>query len=121
MYKSQAIEKLNKEEQTFKGDRKAQVIYRPVASALRDFCAQDDEFAQAVVQPDKPLSDCCKAILKDTGNSISDLEAYRSAAKFYFSTADVRFRMEIDLCGDLDAGEAEKREKVINLTLDDLF
>ena len=121
MYKSQAIEKLTKEEQAFQGDRKAQVIYHPVASALRDFCTQDDEFAQAVVQTDKTLSDCCKAILQGTGDSISDLDAYRSAAKFYFSTADVRFRMEIDLCGDLDAGEAEKRGKVINLTLDDLF
>ena len=81
MYKSQAIEKLNKEEQAFQGDRKAQVIYRPVASALRDFCAQDDEFAQAVVQTDKTLSDCCKEILKDVKDSISDLEAYRSARK----------------------------------------
>ena len=92
MYKSQAIEKLNKEEQAFQGDRKAKVIYHPVASALRDFCAQDAEFAQAVVPTDKTLSDCCKANLTDTGDSISDLDEYRRAAKFYLSTADVHRR-----------------------------
>ena len=121
MYKSQAIEKLNKEEEAFKGDSHGQCIYKAVAAALRDFCAQDDEFAQAVVQTDKTLSDCMKEVTKGAGSVLSDIDAYRRAAKFYFSTADVRFTMQIDLCGDLDAGEAAQRGKVINLTLEDLF
>ena len=121
MYRTQAIEKLNKEEEAFKGDRYGQCIYKAVAAALRDFCEQDDEFAQAVVQTDRTLSDCVKEVTKGVGNVLSDLDAYRRAAKFYFSTADVKFIMQLDLCGDLTAGEAEKRGKVIHLTLDDLF
>ena len=119
MYKSQAIEKLNKEEQAFQGDRKAQVIYRPVASALRDFCAQDDEFAQAIVESDKTLSDCCKKIMEKTGNAVSDLEVYKRAVQFYFSTADIEMTMRINLCGNLTP--ERHTGKVISLSLDDLF
>lgn len=120
MFKEQAIEKLNKEEKEFKGDSHGKCVYKAVAEALRDFCTQDDEFAQAVVQTDRTLSDCVKEVTKGVGNVLSDLDAYRSAVKFYFSTADVKFIMQLDLCGDLTAGEAEKRG-VIHLTLDDLF
>ena len=121
MYKEQAIEKLSKEEKEFKGDSHGKCVYKAVAEALRDFCAQDDEFAQAVVQTERTLSDCVKEVTKGVRNVLSDIEAYRSAAKFYFSTADVKFIMRLDLCGDLTAGEAEKHGKVIRLSLDDLF
>lgn len=120
MFKEQAIEKLNKELKEFKStNQNAGVIKNDVANTLKYFCEQDDEFAQAVVQNDKTLSDCCDSILKGVSKGISDLDAYKKAVKFYFSTADIKFNMSIDLCGNIDS--AETSGKIIKLSLDDLF
>ena len=120
MYKEQAIEKLNKELKEFKsGDRKASAVKDAVADTLKTFCQQDEEFAQAVVQTDKTLSDCCETIMKDTGSSISDLEVYKKAVNFYFPGADIKMTMEIDLIGS--AAESKPQGKVIKLSIDDLF
>ncbi len=119
MYQQQAIEKIEKELKAFKGGNNERVISQSVADVLKTFCEQEDEFAQAIVQSDKTLSDCCVEILKGVGNGISDLEAYKKAVKFYFSTADVQFKMTIDLCGNI--GEATPKGKVIELSFDDLF
>lgn len=120
MYQEQAILKIDKELKAFKSnDRKAQAVKDAVAEALKDFCRQDDEFAQAVVQTDKTLSQCCEAAVEKCGSAISDLEVYKKAVKFYFSTADVQMKMTIDLCGNI--GEADKKGKVIELNFDDLF
>lgn len=117
MYKEQAINKLSEELKVFKGDRKEKAVSQSVADTLKMFCEQDDEFAQAIVQSDKTLSDCCAHIMKGVGNSISDIEVYQKAVKFYFSTADIKFQMTIDLCGDISTPKG----KVISLTFDDLF
>ena len=45
-----------------------------------------------------------KAVAKGVGGSISDLEAYRRAVRFYFPGSDVVFQMKIALC------EADKEE-----------
>lgn len=120
MFKEQAIEKLNKELKEFKStDNKAKAVKTAVADTLKNFCEQDDEFAQAVVQNDKTLSDCCTNIMKSVGNSISDLDVFKKAVKFYFSTADIKFNMSIDLCGNIDS--VETSGKIIKLSLDDLF
>ena len=118
MYKEQAIEKLNNECKSFKSsDRKAVAVKDAVAYTLETFCEQDEEFAHAVVQTDKTLSDCCTEIMKGTGNSVSDLEVYKKAVNFYFPGADIKMTMEIDLIGSA----AKPQGKVIKLSIDDLF
>lgn len=121
-----AIEKLNAENKSFKGDRYASVMRSDVLKALINFCEQDEEFAQAVVQNDKTFTDCMKEVGKDCGAGISDLEAYKKAVRFYFPGADIRFTMEIDLIGAA-AGERPNivmtsgKKSVLEMSLDDLF
>ena len=43
-----------------------------VMAALKDFCLQEEEFAQAIVQGGT-FADCMKAVAKGVGNSISDI------------------------------------------------
>lgn len=87
---------LNKLAENVSG-QKENAMAPSVREALTDFCRQDAEFAQAVAQGGS-FEDCMAAVAKGVGGSISDLEAYRKAVRFYFKGADVRFRMEIDLC-----------------------
>ncbi len=44
------------------GQREA-VVFKPVVAALEDFCRQDAEFAQAVVQGGS-VEDCVKTVLR---------------------------------------------------------
>ena len=105
--------------------RHAQVLAKPVADALMEFCGQEPEFEQAIEQSGKSFDDCLKEITKGIGQSISDLEVYSRAVKFYFPVAAVRFRMEIDLCGNNGAADPpitqHKQEKPMNLSLDSLL
>lgn len=71
-----------------------------MSSAVRDtlleFCRQNEEFAQAVAQGGS-FKDCMTAVAKGVVGFISDLEAYRRAAAFYFDGAQVSFAMSIQL------------------------
>lgn len=102
-----------------------QAVMAPaVAIALMSFCEQEKEFEQAVEQSGKNFQDCMDAVAKNVGSSISDLDAYRRAVKFYFSTADVHFHMTIDLCGGVAAPPItmKKTEKgALSVSLDDLL
>ena len=118
-----AIKKIEKEAKAVSGS-KEQVIARPVADALISFCRQDEEFAQAVYQSDKTFSDCCKEIVKGVGNSLSDIEAYNRAVRFYFRGAAVHVEMTIDLCADIKKepiAAAKTDKKVVRLSLDDFL
>ena len=106
-WKEQALERLEVERKTSKYDKYAQIMKDPVCEALADFCRQDEEFAQAVVQGGS-FGDCMKAVAKDCGSGLSDLEAFRRAARFYFPGAEVRFQMTIDLCGEARVPEDGK-------------
>lgn len=110
--KELAIEKIQKELKSTSGDQKANAVKKHVADTLIGFCRQDEEFAQAIMQADKTLGDCCKSIMAGCGSSISDLEVYRKAVQFYFPGADIRIDMTIDLCasvrGPEDAAPNEK-------------
>ena len=101
MYKEKAIEKIQKELKAFTGGNKEKAVSKPVAETLEMFCKQNEEFAQAIYESDKTLSNCCKTIMEKSGNAISDIEVYKRAVKFYFSTADIEMSMKINLCGDL--------------------
>ncbi len=108
--------KLAKEIQEGKCDPKAKVIIEPVKAALLSFCEQEAEFAQAILETDKPLTECCNEIVKGISTGISDLDVYKKAVKFYFPGADIKFNMTIDLCASV-AGEAAKTLKVNLLDL----
>ena len=94
----QAREKLKKELPGVSGQKEGAVkLY--VMEALLRFAEQDEEFAQAIVQGGS-FRDCVAAVCKGVGNSISDLEACRRAAAFYFPGSTVRFEMHIELIGE---------------------
>lgn len=102
---------LNKLAETVSG-QKENAMAPSVREALTDFCRQDAEFAQAVAQGGS-FKDCMAAVAKGVGDSISDLEAYRKAVRFYFKGADVRFRMEIDLCPTVEEAPRSAAQKKI--------
>ena len=88
---------------------KENVMKNAVRDALAEFCRQDTEFAQAVVQGGG-FADCMKAVAKGIGGSISDLEAFRRAAQFYFPGADIAFHITVDLCASVsEQGEPERK------------
>ncbi len=112
-----ALEKLDRQTaEGAKAGRHAAVMAAPVAEALKDFCRQDGEFAQAVVQGGS-FKDCMEKVAEKCGSALSDLEAYRRAVRFYFPGAQVRFRMELDLVGDAgeSAGQSRREKKLLDL------
>lgn len=115
-----AKSKLEAEKNAGSYDRYASAMKDAVREALDGFCRQDAEFAQAVVQGGA-FSDCMKAVAKDCGSAISDLEAFRRAVRFYFPGADVKFHMTVNLCADVEAGAgaavpaASTRPKIIDI------
>lgn len=121
---SQADEKLAKEKKAVSG-QKEKAMADAVHAQIRDFCMQDEEFAQAVVQGGS-FADCMKAVAKNVGNYISDLEAYKKAVQFYFPGAEVRMQMSIDLIGKAAAPEpvqvaAPEKKPTLTLNLMDFF
>lgn len=107
-YTQAALERLKKEGGTPTG-QKEKAMASAVRKALEDFCRQEPEFAQAIVQGGS-FGDCMKAVAKGVGNSISDSEAFAKAARFYFPGCRVRVVIEIDLVGDA-GDDAEKPEQ----------
>ena len=95
-YQFEAAEKLRNECKELKGDKYQAIMKGPVRDALIEFCRQNEEFAQAVVQGGT-FADCMKAVSKGITSSLSDIEAYRRAAAFYFDGAAVEFQMVIRL------------------------
>ena len=98
-YRDQALKKIQAEYKSGKYDRYGQVMKADVLHQIEDFIEQDDEFAQAVVQGGT-FEDCMKAVAKSCGQALSDVEAYRRAAAFYFPGAKVKMQLTIDLIGD---------------------
>ena len=90
-----------------------------VAAQLEFFCRQDTEFAQAVAQGGE-FPDCMKKVAEGVGSSISDLEAYKRAVRFYFPGAAVKMQLTIDLIGKAAGTEpvAEVEQTSISLDLD---
>lgn len=97
------------------------------AKALMEFCEQEPEFEQAIEQSGVDFQCCLDKVIKGVGESISDLEVYTKAAKFYFSTATVHFRMTIDLSGENGHTEPpitmtqSKPKSSLSLSLDELL
>lgn len=78
-----------------KFDKYGEAMKRAVKEALLELCRQDEDFAGAVVRGGS-FEECMKAVAKKIkGGSISDLEAFRTAVKYYEPKADVEFQMVI--------------------------
>lgn len=112
-WEQQAVEKLEREANVFQGNRYESVMKTAVMDALESFCRQSSEFAQAVVQGGS-FGECMAAVAKGCGSSLSDIEAYRRAAAFYFRGAEVRMELRICL-------EPEEDGKIIHLDFSDFF
>nr|DAE14276.1 MAG TPA: PcfK-like protein [Siphoviridae sp. ct0uL16] len=109
-YKTLALGKLEKEAKEFKGDKYGNAVHTYVANALRDFCNQSESFSKVFYKTKRSFSDCVKEIMKGCGRSISDIEVYRRATKFYFPNSEVSFVMNI-------TAEEEPDDKYINKEL----
>ena len=90
-----ARDKLTAELAEIKGSNKyVAAVKKAVCDTLIGFCDQSEAFSEAVCAGGS-LADCCAAVVKGVGSSISDLEVYRRAVKFYMPDADVVFEMRI--------------------------
>lgn len=105
-----AAQKLDYEQKDIT-DRKEKVMAGPVAEALKDFCRQSSDFAKAVVEGGS-FHACMKEVAKGVGNYISDLDAYRKAALFYFPDASLEMKMTIK------TAEAKGRKQKSGVVLD---
>ena len=130
-YREQASEKLSNEYKECGGDRYVSAMKHAVKEALMKFIGQDNEFAQAIVQGGS-FADCMKEVAKGVGSSISDIDAYRKAVRFYFPGADISFTMTVKVNPHEESTEtapADSEQKVsdvkkvsaLSLSLDDLF
>lgn len=117
-----AIDRLKKEDKAASYDRYGVVMHTAVCEALSDFCRQNAEFAQAICQSDKHFGDCMKAVAKNAGSALSDLDAYTRAVQFYFSTASISFKMLIDVGdGILNETPSEPPKPPLEVSLDNLL
>ena len=118
-----AEEKLQKELNAVQG-QKEKAMAPAVHAQILDFCRQDEEFAQAVVQGGS-FADCMKAVAKGVGNYISDIDAFKKAVRFYFPGAEIQLQMTIDLIGKAAEPEpatvAVPEKKPLTLNLADFF
>ena len=113
----------------FEGEIKGKyqrAIAPETAKALTFFCEQEPEFAQAVEESGKTFQECLDSVCKKIGSSISDLEVYSRAVKFYFSTAEIHFNMTIDLCGnnghvDPPITMTQHKPESLSVSLDELL
>ena len=117
----QAVEYLLAEKNKKRSDKYANVVNNDVADVLTDFCRQDGEFAQAIVQT-KDFEGCLKAAVKGASatGGLSDLTVYGQAVAFYFPGAKISFNMTIDLIGDAAVPEKPKKSR-LSLSLEDVL
>lgn len=92
-YAKEAAEKLERERKDIM-ERREKIMAGPVAEALKEFCRQSREFAKAVVEGGS-FHACMKEVAKGVGDHISDMDAYRKAALYYFPGASVEMTMKI--------------------------
>ena len=118
---TKAVAKREKEKAAVSG-QKEKAMAGAVLATLKDFCVQNEDFAQAVEQGGT-FADCMKAVAKGVGNSISDLDAYKKAVQFYFQGAKVQMQLSIDLIGDAakKRPDEEAGAKSVVLNLADFF
>ena len=114
-WREKAAEKLAAEYKAGTYGRCAEIMKAETKAALENFAAQNEEFAQAIVQGGT-FSECMKFVEKGVkGSGLSDLEAYRRAVTFYFKGATVEIQMNIRLEGDPER-DTEPAGVILDLT-----
>ena len=101
----------------------ATAVYDSVRDTLIGFCEQNAEFADAVLQQDKTLGECCGKIMLKCGSSISDIEVYARAVNFYFPGAKVEMKMTVYM-SEFEREEknaAKPKAKVLDLSLEQML
>lgn len=116
-----AVEQLNEQHKKAKYGQKAKVMAKPTLDALISFCKQSETFAKAVHDCTKTFADCMHAVEKDTGNALSDIDAYKKAVKFYMPTADINVVMTIVTDVTSNKSNNPSASKTISLNLLDLL
>lgn len=109
LYFEEARKKINEGKKEIKGQKEG-AMKNAVADALISFCGQDDLLAREVVEGGT-FADCMKAVAAGVGNSISDLEAYKKAVKFYSPSAEIGFAMTISRGEKTEMPETPKEPK----------
>lgn len=104
LYK-EACEKLEREAKAGNFERKEAAMKSAVLKALKEFCRQSEELCRMVMEG-RSFEECMKAVAKDVGNSISDLEAYRRAVAYYWAKAKISFVMKIEGEGQITTAPA---------------
>ncbi len=118
--KTEAITKIEEGCKAYKGDRYGKVMAPYVAEILKDFCGQNEEFAQAVAQGGS-FSECMGAVVKAIQKqAISDLDACKAAAEFYFPGSVVEFHMSIHM-SKYEAEDAQAMDTGMMLRLEDFL
>lgn len=109
-YRVLAVEKLEKERKAMNpGSTTAiGIMYNEVANVLRNFCNQNEKFAEILFKTKRTFNDCMNEVAKNVGRGISDIDAYRRAVQFYFPNSQIEFLMKMTLTGE------EPNEKYIN-------
>ena len=101
-----AKEKLVREHKAAKYDQYARIMKDSVKQTLVQFCEQSEVFAEKVAHG-KSFEECMKAVAKNCGNGLSDVDAYKRAVNFYMPGAKIRVHMEI-ITGEAPAPEREQ-------------
>ena len=120
----EAIRKLqDKAQREGAKSRYATAVYDSVRDTLVGFCEQNAEFADAILQAEKTLGECCDTIMQKCGQSISDVEVYARAVNFYFPGAKVEMKMTVYM-SEFEregASAAKPKAKVLDLSLEQLL
>ena len=94
-FKKDAIKKLSEKPKSL--SKHADVVKDAVIAQLKNFCEQNEEFAQAVVQSAGTVGECLENVVSGCGNSLSDVEAYSKAVAFWFPGAKISFAIKLVL------------------------
>ena len=121
-----AVKKLqNKAQKEGAKTQYAMAVYDSVRDTLVGFCEQNAEFADAILQQEKTLGQCCNEIMQKCGKSISDVEVYARAVNFYFPGAKVEMKMTVYMSEfereDANNKKTQTSAKILDLKLEDLL
>lgn len=120
----EAIKKIKAESAALSGgslSRYESAVRSYVEDILYEFCRQEQEFAQSIVQSGKSFKGCLAATVKGGGLAISDLEICNRAAEYYFAGAWAELCVKIHMSRYDAENGGSGHGGILNLSLDDLL
>ena len=103
---TEAKEKLAREHKAARYDQYARIMKDGVKKTLVQFCEQSEVFAEKVAHG-KSFEECMKAVAKNCGTGLSDVDAYKRAVNFYMPGAKIKAHLEI-ITGETAMPEREQ-------------